>query len=144
MPSMTIQEFNKKLEEAYELPTNLLGRQRVQFISTTNPAFSDRVGLYGYIVFSGSVVQFISSETFKVGSMHTSYVLSITHQEQLIALDGEECTRKHNEIIVNTRNSTYIFLLTDPDGLAESGTFNWELDKALKEEYEDLLSAYNL
>lgn len=139
--TMTIEEFNKKLEEAYEEPSNLLGRQEVQFISTTNPAFSDRIGLHGYIVFSGSVIQFISSETFRVGSMHTSYVVSIAHQEQLVALDGEEHTRKHNEVTVSTRNSTYTFLLKNPDGLVE---FNWELPKELKEEYEDLLSAYNL
>lgn len=138
---ISIEEFNKKLEEAYEVPSNLLGRQEVQFISTTNPAFRDRVGLKGHIVFSGSVIQFISSEHFRAGSMHTSYVISVAHQEQLVALDGEHCTRKHNEIIVRTRNSTYTFLLIDPDGLVE---FNWELPEALKGTYEDLLSTYGL
>lgn len=144
---LSIQELHKKLEKAYEVPSNLLKRQEVYFISTTNPAFRDRVGLKGRIAFSGSVIQFISNEHSRVGSMHTSYVLSISHQEQLTAPDGEPWTKNHNEIIVNTRNSTYTFALSAPDGLGglpELPEFSWELPKELKEEYEDLLIAYYL
>ena len=142
--NISIEEFNKKLEKAYEVPDRLLKRQEVYFISTTNPAFRDRVGLKGRIAFSGSVIQFISSEHFRVGSMHTSYVLSISHQEQLMAPDGEPWTKKHNEIIVNTRNSTYTFALSDPDGLGGLVEFSWELPKELKLTYEDLLIAYSI
>ena len=132
-----IKSLNEALDVAYEAPKDLLGYAKCTFVSTTNSNFNDRVNLEGSIRFSGSTLQFISAEPFLRGSMRTSYVVSISHSIMLVPEDGT--TKVLNEVTVNTRNSTYTFELTEPDGLVE---FSWEMPKDLKEAYEELLSKY--
>ena len=133
-----IKSLNEALDVAYEAPKDLLGCAKCTFISTTNPNFKDRINLKGSIRFSGSTLQFISGEPFLRGSMRTSYVLNMKYLE-----NPEEADLVPDTLVIRTRNSEYMFHVTDIESQERLKGKYWELPKDLKDAYEDLLSTYD-
>lgn len=135
---MTIKELNEALDVAYKTPEDLLGYAKCTFVSTTNPNFNDRINLKGAIRFSGSTLQFISSEPFLRGSMRTSYVVSMSYLE-----NPTEDDLAPNTLVVRTRNSEYMFHVMDTESQERLKGKYWEMPEDLKEAYEELLSKYD-
>lgn len=118
--------LNDRLMVAYHAPLELLGRQVVKFVDTTNEAFANRKGHNGELSMVGATAQF-----FAFGrSMHTSYVVNITY-----------CS-SDNSLIINTRNSKYTFEVLDGGSkcLKDNGNFYWELNSNLQKDYEDFIN----
>lgn len=135
--TMTIKEINEALDMAYEEPKDLLGYAKCTFVSTTNPNFRDRINLEGSLRFSGSALQFISTEPFLRGSMRTSYVVSMKYLE-----NPTEADLAPNTLVIRTRNSEYMFHIVDTESQERLKGKYWELPKELKDAYEELLSKY--